>query len=86
MPIVISSDDPSFWEATPLSHDFYAAFLGIAPAKSDLRTLKKLAKNSIKFSSLEGDEQEIAYEKWQLKWDQFIESLIQEENSAPQSA
>lgn len=86
MPIVISSDDPSFWEATPLSHDFYAAFLGITTSTSDLRTLKKLAKNSIKYSSLNADEKEIAYEKWQEKWDEFIQSLIQDGNSASQPA
>lgn len=86
IPIVISSDDPSFWEATPLSHDFYAAFLGITTATSDLRTLKKLAKNSIKYSSLNATEKDIAYEKWQDKWDEFIQSLIQDGNSASQPA
>lgn len=25
-PVVISSDDSSFWETTPRSHDFYMAF------------------------------------------------------------
>lgn len=80
MPVVISCDDPSFWEATPLSHDFYAAFLGISPAGSDLRTLKKLARNSLKYSSLGSEEKKIAYDKWQQKWEQFIESLIAEGN------
>lgn len=86
IPLVVSSDDPSFWEATPLSHDFYIAFLGITPASSDLRTLKKLAKNSIKYSSMTEDEKEIAYQKWQDKWDQFIMSLIADKNSASQPA
>ncbi|KAH8303630.1 hypothetical protein KR018_009177 [Drosophila ironensis] len=71
-PVVISSDDPSFWKATPLTHDFYIAFLGIASQHSDLRLLKKLALNSIQYSSLTGDEQFEALEKWQVKWDQFI--------------
>lgn len=39
-PVVVSSDDPSFWEATPLSHDFYYAFLGIASARQDLNMEK----------------------------------------------
>lgn len=77
--MVISSDDPSFWEAAPLSHDFYQAFLGIASGRSDLRTLKKLAMNSIKYSSLSDVEQKIAYGKWQLKWDQFIDDVIADE-------
>nr|NP_524130.1 adenosine deaminase-related growth factor A, isoform A [Drosophila melanogaster]NP_996119.1 adenosine deaminase-related growth factor A, isoform B [Drosophila melanogaster]AOQ11249.1 Adgf-A-RA [synthetic construct]AAF49306.1 adenosine deaminase-related growth factor A, isoform A [Drosophila melanogaster]AAL13884.1 LD35474p [Drosophila melanogaster]AAL40913.1 adenosine deaminase-related growth factor A [Drosophila melanogaster]AAS64976.1 adenosine deaminase-related growth factor A, isoform  len=71
-PVVISSDDPSFWKATPLTHDFYIAFLGIASQHSDLRLLKKLALNSIQYSSLTGDAQFEALEKWQVKWDQFI--------------
>lgn len=86
IPLVVSSDDPSFWEATPLSHDFYAAFLGITTSSSDLRTLKKLARNSIKYSSLTRDEQEIAYQKWQDKWDEFIGSLIGNKNSASQQS
>lgn len=76
LPVVISSDDISFWEAKPLSHDFYMTFLGIASSRSDLRTLKKLATNSIKFSSLSESEKKIAFVKWQAKWDQFIGDVI----------
>lgn len=36
IPVIVSADDPSFWEVTPLSHDFYIVFLGIASAESDL--------------------------------------------------
>ncbi|KAH8266128.1 hypothetical protein KR038_006012, partial [Drosophila bunnanda] len=77
-PVVISSDDPSFWKATPLTHDFYIAFLGIASQHSDLRLLKKLALNSIQYSSLSGDAQFEALEKWQVKWDQFIADVNEE--------
>lgn len=76
VPVVISSDDPSFWEATPLSHDFYMAFLGIASRHSDLRVLKKFAINSILYSSLDGFEKIVALMKWQTKWDKFIEDLV----------
>lgn len=75
-PIVVSSDASSFWEVTPLTHDFYMAFLGIASARSNLRTLKKLAKNSIKYSAMNETEKEIAFLKWQHKWDKFIVELI----------
>lgn len=81
IPLVISSDDPSFWEVTPLTHDFYMAFLGIASRHSDLRTLKKFAKNSIKYSSLSGNEKFDAYAKWQRKWDKFIADLIENNDS-----
>lgn len=77
VPVVISSDDPSFWETTPLSHDFYMAFLGIASRRSDLRVLKKFALNSILYSSLNETEKPEALAKWQTKWDAFITDLVQ---------
>ncbi|XP_055314975.1 adenosine deaminase 2-like [Sitodiplosis mosellana] len=79
VPVVISSDDPSFWEVSPLSHDFYMAFLGIASRHSDLRTLKKFAINSIQYSSLDDTEKTDAFTKWQIKWDKFIEDLVHNE-------
>lgn len=78
VPLVISCDDPSFWEATPLSDDFYQAFVGIASSHSDLRTLKKLATNSIRYSSMSADEKVHALAKWQTKWTAFVEQVIAE--------
>lgn len=85
-PVVVSSDDPSFWKATPLTHDFYVAFLGIASAHADLRFLKKLALNSINYSGMEKNEQRQALALWQKKWDEFIKNIISERPSraAPQ--
>lgn len=80
-PLVVSSDDPSFWEVAPLTHDFYMAFLGLASGNSDLRTLKKLAKNSIKYSAMNATEKAGAYDKWQHKWDKFIVDLIANDKS-----
>lgn len=81
-PVVISCDDPSFWETTPLSHDFYQAFLGIASSHQDLKLLKKLALNSLNYSAMKDAEKVIALEKWQVKWDEFIEELASGGNSA----
>lgn len=75
IPIVISSDDPSFWRATPLTHDFYFAFLGIAPFNADLRFLKQLAMNSINYSGLDKEEKTKAFEKWNRRWDKWIEEV-----------
>ncbi|KAI8118737.1 hypothetical protein FF38_12896 [Lucilia cuprina] len=85
-PVVISSDDPSFWKATPLSHDFYIAFLGIASAHSDLRLLKKLALNSINYSSMSSEQKVVAIQKWQEQWDTYIDSVLNKNpsNSADQ--
>lgn len=78
-PVVVSSDDPSFWEATPLSHDFYMAFMGIASAHADLKFLKKLIMNSFKYSSLKDDEQKSAAQKWQKAWEKFCDVIIEAE-------
>lgn len=75
MAVVISSDDPLLWDVTPLTHDFYIAFIGIASVTSDLRTLKKFAVNSIKYSAMNDTEKPIAMAKWQSKWDEFIDQI-----------
>lgn len=76
VPLVVSSDDPCFWEATPLSDDFYQTFIGIVSSHSDLRTLKKLATNSIRYSALSDDDKLLAMEKWQKRWTNFVEEVI----------
>lgn len=76
IPVVISSDNPTFFEVYPLSDDFYQAFLGISSSHSNLRTLKKLATNSIKYSSLSAAEKVEAVEKWSRRWDTFVEQVI----------
>lgn len=80
--VVISSDNLGFWEVSPLSHDFYVAFLGIASRHADLRTLKKFALNSIAYSLMNETEKNEAYVKWQKKWDTFIDDLVDDECSS----
>ncbi|XP_036360305.1 adenosine deaminase 2-A-like [Octopus sinensis] len=75
-PVVISSDDPAVWQASGLSHDFYLTFMGMVSMKADLRVLKQLAINSIKFSSLPAAEREIALEDWKQRWNNFITLAI----------
>ncbi|XP_065089578.1 adenosine deaminase 2-like [Ochlerotatus camptorhynchus] len=74
-PVVVSSDDPSFWRATPLSHDFYVAFIGIASARQDLRLLKQLALNSIEYSAMNRQEKIEAQDKWNRAWREDIHLL-----------
>lgn len=75
--VVISSDDPGLWGALPLSHDMYEAFVGLASRHSDLRLLKQLALNSIKYSSMPPGEQQIALRRFEQQWITFIEKYIQ---------
>ncbi|RUS71572.1 hypothetical protein EGW08_020665 [Elysia chlorotica] len=74
--ICISSDDFALWGALPLSHDFYMAFMGLGSSKDDLRLLKQLAINSIKFSTMTQAEKIDAMHKWQWRWTVFIDEVI----------
>ncbi|EHB12434.1 Adenosine deaminase CECR1 [Heterocephalus glaber] len=74
-PMVISSDNPAVHGAKGLSYDFYEAFMGIGGRSADLRTLKLLIMNSIKYSSLPKAEKDFFMNAWAVEWDHFIEGL-----------
>lgn len=75
LPVVLSSDDPGAWEADPLSDDFYVAFVGVSSRFADLRMLKTLALNSLKYSALRPDEKQRAIRAFNFKWDDFVENF-----------
>ncbi|KAF1387283.1 hypothetical protein PFLUV_G00103790 [Perca fluviatilis] len=71
-PVVISSDDPAMFGASGLSYDFYEAFVGFGGIRSHLGSLKELALNSIRYSSLTAKQKEKALALWQRRWDKFV--------------
>nr|XP_054761208.1 adenosine deaminase AGSA-like [Lytechinus pictus] len=75
-PVVVSSDDPIVWEALPLSHDYYMAFMAMSGESTGLNLLKQLAMNTIKYSAMTQAEKSAASTLWQAKWDRFITEMI----------
>jgi adenosine deaminase CECR1 len=55
-----------------LSYDFWEAFIAW---DLDLKALKKLALNSIRYSGMTKQEKEKAYKIWQNRWNKFIKDL-----------
>uniref|UniRef100_A0AC62AER5 Helix pomatia AMP deaminase n=4 Tax=Helix pomatia TaxID=6536 RepID=A0AC62AER5_HELPO len=77
VPVVISSDDPGVWEALPMSHDMYVAFMDLVGEDAGLDVLKQLVWNSIQYSSMNATEKKTALKLLQAKWNNFInDSLI----------
>lgn len=75
-PVVIGSDYPYFWNAAPLTDDFYVAFVGVVTGFNNLRVLKQLALNSFLYSSLGQTERKMAMVKWQCSWNRWITSFV----------
>lgn len=72
MPIVVSSEDPGFWQAEGISYDFYEVFMGMMPVEADLRALKYLALNSIQYSALNKIAKNAFFTFWNKQWEDFI--------------
>jgi adenosine deaminase CECR1 len=68
LPVTLSSDDPGIFGNHGLSYDFWAAAMSW---QLDLKALKKLARNSLAYSALEGDRAG-AIARWESAWQTFI--------------
>ncbi|HPM76623.1 MAG TPA: hypothetical protein PK961_05985 [bacterium] len=71
-PVVLSSDDPSIFGYRGLTYDFWAAYMAWG---FDLRTLKKLALNSLTYTGMDQQEKTEAIAQWQRKWNTWIETV-----------
>nr|XP_034827618.1 adenosine deaminase 2-like [Maniola hyperantus] len=76
MPLVLSSDDPGAWGADPLSTDYYIAFVGVASKKADLRMLKQLVINSIRYSALDNKSKLDMFRQLHRQWNVFVKDII----------
>ncbi|XP_043465574.1 adenosine deaminase 2-like [Leptopilina heterotoma] len=74
-PVIVASDDPGLWDAKGLSYDFYEAFMGIMSRKADLRSLIKLGHNSIRYSAMNDEEKERAFNIFDNQWSEFVEDF-----------
>lgn len=79
-PVVVSNDDPGFWNARALSYDFYEAFMALMSKHSDLKGLKQLAMNSLLYSSLNDPEKKAAIALWEKKWDTYVQDVARNEH------
>ncbi|CAE8695291.1 unnamed protein product [Polarella glacialis] len=73
VPVTLSPDDPAMWHYSDVSYDFAAA------AKAwnlGLLELKALARNSLAFSTLRGQEKDVALQAWEELWDAWVKSEL----------
>ncbi|XP_019870323.2 adenosine deaminase 2-like [Aethina tumida] len=75
-PVIVGNDDPSLWNASGLSYDWYVTFMGMTPEGVGLGFLKQLAINSLKFSEMNDDERARAYEIWNQKWNIYLDLVL----------
>lgn len=76
LPVIISNDDPGFWNAKGLSYDMYYAFMCFAHANAGLGVLKALVWNSLKYATLTDDERIKGARLLASKWNVFLDEII----------
>lgn len=74
-PLVVANDDPDAWDAKGVSYDWYMMFMAMTNENAGLELLKKLALNSIHYSSMENFEKDVALQLFKNQWQYFIHKL-----------
>lgn len=74
VPVVLSSDDPGVWEADPITHDFYVTFVAVASRHADLKLLKKLALNSLYYSTYPKKNEIV--DEFEKRWIKYIKTVV----------
>jgi len=70
IPVAISSDDPGVFGNAGLSFDMYQVL--VSSELSGLTTLRELARDSLKYSTLGPKDKERAIKSWERRWEVFV--------------
>ncbi|KAF8912035.1 hypothetical protein CPB84DRAFT_1812196 [Gymnopilus junonius] len=76
VPVVLCSDDPSVFGNMGLTFDYYQVLA--ASEITGLSTLGALARDSLEFSTLNGDDKRAALTEFERRWNEFIEYVVVE--------
>ena len=76
-PMIVASDDVASWGAQGLSDDFYEVLMAMSSKTSDLRMLKKLVLNSLKYSALSDERKLKCQAIVGRKWNSFVKAFRQ---------
>jgi len=79
VPVALCSDDPAVFGNMGLSFDFFQVL--VASEVTGLVQLGEMARDSIKYSTLEGEEQQRALVLWEKRWVKFIEDIVNTESN-----
>lgn len=74
--IALCSDDPAVFGNMGLSFDFFQVL--VASEVTGLITLGEFAKDSIKHSTLDKDEQRRALALWEIQWQKFLRWVVEQ--------
>eukprot|EP01128_Nolandella_sp_AFSM9_P007425 TRINITY_DN4064_c0_g1_i1.p1 TRINITY_DN4064_c0_g1~~TRINITY_DN4064_c0_g1_i1.p1 ORF type:complete len:325 (+),score=79.39 TRINITY_DN4064_c0_g1_i1:131-976(+) len=74
LPVTLSNDDPVIMGNAGLAYDFYVAYSGW---ELELKDLKQLAYNSLRFSALLPEEKVVAIRHWEINWAEWVEQSLQ---------
>ena len=72
----LSSDDPAIFNNSMLSYDFYT--LINYSQNTNMKTLKKLALNSLEYSRLPDDLKQGVIEQWNEQWNDYMNWILNE--------
>ncbi|KAJ6497069.1 hypothetical protein C8R47DRAFT_1184390 [Mycena vitilis] len=74
LPVALCSDDPAMFGNMGLSFDFYQVL--VASEVTGLIALRELARDSLKHSTLDPSEKELAITAWERRWEKFVDTIL----------